>query len=258
MSLQNESKLKLLHQLIPEGIAVSASFLEKHSISRQLRYKYVQNQWLFKKGSFYSISNESISWEGVVVGLQKFENRSFSVGGLKSLEIQGFAHYLPIGDEKKITLYGEEKLPRSLDKVIGDGSKIFLKRKPDLKDKGLTKIPTKIKEFTITISTPERAILELLYLTEKEGVTFTFVGEIFENLTTLRPNVLNELLSLCKSKKVKRLFSFFSHFYNHQWSRFIDFERVDCGKGKIQIVKKGELDKNFQITIPKGFYDGQR
>jgi len=79
------------------------------------------------------------------------------------------------------------------------------------------------------------------------------VSEIFEGLTTLRPNIVNALLLKCDSKKVKRLFLFFMENYNHQWTNFVNKENVDIGAGKMQIVKEGAFDKKYLITIPKSF-----
>ena len=181
----------------------------------------------------------------------------YHVGGLKALELQGFADYLPIGNENTITLYGKNNFSAWL-KNIEVEDKIVLHKKPYLKELGLKNIASCIKGYDLIVSSPERAIFELLYLVEKDGISFEFASEIYEGLTTLRPNVINQLLEQCNSKKVKRLFLFLMDFYNHQWKNFVKADNLDIGTEKIQIVKNGVLDKKYLITIPRKFIDGSK
>ena len=58
----------------------------------------------------------------------------------------------------------------------------------------------KLLFYILRVSSPERAI--------------------FKGLTTLRPNIINELLQECESQKVKRLFAFFMEHFNHPWKNF--------------------------------------
>lgn len=253
MTIQNNTKLKQLYELLPSGVVVSASWLEKNAISRQLRYDYVNSGWLHTLGkSAYILNKKNYTWQGLIVGVQSFMELSYHIGGLKALELQGFAHYLPIGTENKITLYGEKNFPAWL-KNIEIPNKIILCKKPYFGLTGLKKVTSNIQDYDITISTPERAIFELLYLVEVDGMSFEFVAEIFEGLTTLRPNLINELLTKCESQKILRLFCFFMDFYNHQWKQFIKTDDIEFGNGKMQIVKGGILDKRYLITLPKEF-----
>lgn len=259
MTLQNNIKLKQLYQLIPNGVVISASWLEKNEISRQLRYDYISSNWLYTLGrSAYILNPKNYTWQGLVVGIQHFMRLPYHIGGLKALELQGFAHYLPLGDENKITLYGEKNFPAWL-KNIEVSDKITLCKKPYFDSSiGLNNFSSNIKEYDLIISTPERAIFELLYLVEQDGISFEFAGEIFEGLTTLRPNLINELLSKCESKKILRLFCFFMNFYNHQWKSFVNIDNIEIGTGKMQIVKGGVLDKKYLITVPKEFINGSK
>ena len=251
MSLLNNKKLKQLFQELPQNVVVPASWLEEHNISMQLRYKYLQSEWLHTLGkSAYIINPQSFTWEGLVVGIQKFANLQYHIGGLKALELQGFAHYLPIGNENKITLYGTKNLPAWL-KNLNIDFKLVLHKKPYYGSIGLKSFSSDIKDYVLKISSPERAIFELLYLIEKDGISFDFVSEIFEGLTTLRPNIINELLQECESQKVKRLFAFFMEYFNHPWKNFVNIDKVNMGTGKMQIVKGGTLNKKYFITIPK-------
>lgn len=258
MSLQNDLKLKKLYQLLPREVVVSASWLEENGISRQLRYKYIKSGWLHTIGkSAYIINPKSFTWQGLVVGLQKFAKLPYHIGGLKALELQGFAHYLPIGDENEISLYGAKNLPAWLKNLDVD-CKLTLYKKPNIDSITLKDFSSNIQGYNLKISSPEQAIFELLFLVEKDGISFEFVSEIFEGLTTLRPNIVNKLLQTSESKKVKRLFAFFMEYYNHTWVNFINLEKVDFGTGKMQIVKGGTMNKKYLITIPKDFISESR
>jgi len=98
--------------LLPEGVVAPSSWFATNDYSSQLVYKYVKNEWLTKLGNGAYIRPASIlKWQEAVLGLQKLTELPFHVGGLSALNILGYAHYLPIGGEKTITLYGEKTPP---------------------------------------------------------------------------------------------------------------------------------------------------
>ena len=106
----------------------------------------------------------------------------------------------------------------------------------------------------MTVSTPERAILELLdELPERE--TFHQVDVLMEGLRNLSPKRLQALLVDCKSIQVKRLFFWFAERHQHAWLRRLDRTAIDLGKGKRMIVRGGKLDTKYNITVP-GDLDG--
>ncbi len=251
MSLEKELKLKQLYQLLPEGVVTPSSWFTNNGYSSQLVYKYVKNGWLTKLGNGAYIRPASIlEWQGAVLGLQKLAEQPFHAGGLSALNILGYAHYLPIGGEKTISLYGEKTPPAWIRQI--ESLSFTFHKKPLFGDLGLKKQNTSVRDWQITISSPERAILELLYQVGDSGVDFKFVAEIFEGLTTLSPRVLDELLLNCNSRKIKRLFLFFANYYNFPWAKHISKE-LELGAGKLQIVKDGNYNKAYMITVPKEF-----
>ena len=74
---------------------------------------------------------------------------------------------------------------------------------------------------------------------------------IMENLVSLRPAVVQRLLEICRSVKVKRFFMYMAEKHEHQWVSQLDLSKVDFGKGKRMIVADGKLDKKYQITVPR-------
>jgi len=105
-------------------------------------------------------------------------------------------------------------------------------------------------EWPLTLSTPERAILELLdELPDAES--FDQVDKLMEGLSTLSPRRLQKLLQDCKNVKVKRLFFFFADRHQHAWLKRLNKESIDFGKGKRMLVKGGKLDRSYLITVPE-------
>jgi hypothetical protein len=102
----------------------------------------------------------------------------------------------------------------------------------------------------IQISSPERAILECLYLPPNR---FDLIEcyQILEGLVNLRPKIIQALLEECSSIKVKRLFLFLASKANHQWLDFVDQSRIELGTGDRVIVNGGVYISNYKISVPK-------
>ena len=74
---------------------------------------------------------------------------------------------------------------------------------------------------------------------------------IMENLSTLRPSLVQSLLENCHSIKVKRLFLCVAEKHKYQWFAKLDVEKVQLGTGKRVIVKSGALDQEIPHNDPK-------
>jgi hypothetical protein len=118
----------------------------------------------------------------------------------------------------------------------------------------LTELPWGQWDWKLILSTPERALLELLDELPKRE-TFHQVDMLMQGMTNLSPRRLKKLLGDCKSVKVKRLFFFFADRHAHPWLKPLKNEKFDLGKGKRMLVKGGRLDQAYQITVPKDLND---
>jgi len=67
----------------------------------------------------------------------------------------------------------------------------------------------------IEVSSPERSIMECLYLAP-ERMDLVECYQIMKGLVNLRPGLAQELLERCRSVKVKRLFLFMAEKTGHQ------------------------------------------
>ncbi len=271
----NDSKINQLSHQLPEGLLVDAAWMERQGYSRSLRSHYVSAGWLGQPTHrVYRRGNAPLGWEFVVISLQNLLGLPLIVGGRTALQVQGFSHYLT-QQVREVHLYGAVPLPTWVEKLPLDvafhhhNSDRLFANDPvtrgltnmafDLSSKqgwstdsphGVRQISWGNSEWPMTISTPERAFLELLdELPNRES--FHQVDMLMEGLANLSPRRLAKLLGDCRSVKVKRLFFFFADRHPHAWRRQLKAEDFDLGSGKRVLVKGGKLDPRYQITVPK-------
>jgi len=276
MGRQRHDKLNGLQRSLPEGLVVNAAWLEKHSYSRSLRNKYVAHGWLDQvvRGVYRrptpklhgEAGQESLRWQHVVISLQMLLGYPYKVGGRTALELQGFAHYLS-GNPREIHLYGTGKPPGWVTKlklenrfVFHNADRLFRReanqrkggsnRGNDLLQSSYMRQPWGQWEWPLMMSSPERAILELLdEVPQRE--TFHQADVLMEGLSNLSPRRLYTLLAACSSVKVKRLFLWFAERHHHSWLKKLDRKEIYLGHGKRVLVQGGKLDPTFNITVPE-------
>lgn len=263
-----EGKLNRLERSLPEGLLVDADWLQQHGYSTSLRHQYVKAGWLENPARrVYRRGKGNLSWQQVVISLQTLLGRDLIVGGRTALELHGYSHYIHHAF-KPVHLYGPEPLPGWIYDLPIDWNfhchnteTLFPSRenadKPrqspaplELNHEGVGPLPWGHLDWEIVVSTPERAILELLdELPNRES--FHQIDKLVEGLSNLSPRRLQSLLVDCRSVKVKRLFFFFADRHRHAWLNHIDKKAVDLGKGKRLLVKGGKLDSTYGITVPE-------
>lgn len=250
-------KLKHLLQNWPQGIVATDSWLHTLGIDKALKWSFQKSDWVKSIGYGAVIRSEDfVDWKGAVFALQKQLNIPIHVGGKTALEIQGYGHFVKF-KESKVYLYASSgaHLPKwFLNYDWGVNLKIantnFLAAQVGLR-------PEKFKSFELIISSPERALLELLYQVPKnQSLEESYL--IMQGLVGLRPAVLQALLENCNNIKVKRLVLFLGEYLNHPWIKRLDIAKINLGKGARQIIKEGYYDQKYKITVPKEFADEQR
>jgi hypothetical protein len=278
---QRASHLNQLDKDLPEGLVVDAAWLEARGVSRSLRGYYVQSGWLDQPTrGLYRRSRNALNWQQVVLSIQNLLKLDLIVGGRTALELQGYAHYLS-AEQREVYLYGPQKPPGwlaklslsqrflyrnsvplfrndpitfglkslAVDSISGTGRDLSVFRGGDI-----TTIEWGALDLPLTLSTPERAYLELLdELPQRES--FHQADMLMQGAANLSPRRLQRLLTDCSSVKVKRLFFFFADRHQHAWLKRIDRSAIDLGKGKRMLVRGGKLDPVYQITVP-GDLDG--
>lgn len=281
MSEDNTGKLNRLQRELPEGLLVNAAWLKAQGYSPQLCNKYVASGWLERlTHGVYRRPGGRLVWEQVVISLQTLLGVPTIVGGRTALTLQGFAHYIA-REDKDVHLYGPKAIPAWLNKLPlavhfhhHNSSALFRDDQithslkslawtvtgsaggPEKLQSDFKTLPWGQWDWPLTLSSPERAILELLDgLPDHES--FDQADKFMEGLATLRPRRLQKLLLDCKSVKAKRLFFFFAHRHQHAWLKHLDERGVDLGTGKRMLVRGGKLDPKYMITVPEELYAGK-
>jgi hypothetical protein len=277
MKTRRTNRLNWLERNLPEGLVATASWLTKHGYPSSRRSKYVKAGWLEQPTrGVYGRTRGKLSWQQVVISLQALLHCPLVIGGRTALEVQGYGHYLP-QETREVHLYGSKQLPKWVNKIGLKARFVYHNDRKLFRDSvvnrvvGLDWSPEKdgkaggesfaVQEWgqwqwPLTLSTPERAILELLdEVPSRES--FHQADALMEGLANLSPRRLQTLLEDCRNVKVKRLFFFFADRHQHAWLKRIDRSPIEMGEGKRMLVKGGKLNKAYQITVPDDF-DGIR
>jgi hypothetical protein len=250
MTTNSDKKLmNLLANHVP-GTVLLASWLEKNGFSRDLQKYYLKSGWLESYGvGAFKRPNENVNWVGALNSLQRQTELPVHVGGLTSLSLQGLSHYVRLAKEP-LYIFSPQyvNLPKWFLDQEWSEQVVHVRTKFLPADFALFEYNQ--DALKLKLSSPERAILECLYMTPNR---FDMVEcyQILEGLQNLRPNVLQELLEKCNSIKVKRLFLFMASKAKQQWLDFVDQTRITFGTGDRVLVKGGVYIAKYRISIPK-------
>ena len=268
MTQQRQERLKPLLDDLPPGYVADAAWLTARGIDRKSILQYEQRGWLeklargvYRRPDTYRDVSAAGDWRRLVLSLQRVMGYEVHVGGRTALSLHGFEHYLRLGAEApRVYLYGDvpswlARLPnadrfetRTLS--LFGGSKTGVDGIGDKKQSS----PLQRRLNDLIVSTPERAILEMLNeLPANES--FHNVDAIFEGLANLRPRLLESLLKECRSVKVKRLFFVFADQHDHAWRQYLNPDDYDLGSGPRALVEGGRLHPRYDITVPPELID---
>ncbi|HUH38418.1 MAG TPA: type IV toxin-antitoxin system AbiEi family antitoxin domain-containing protein [Spongiibacteraceae bacterium] len=250
--------MKINHLLAdwPPGVVATQAWLHRQGVGSSLARKYQQSGWLEKVGhGAWRRSGDRVDWQGALYALQQETPLRFWAGAQTALDLQGYGHYLMLGGET-ISLWAAPgvTLPSWFAQhdwglpVSCTSAHLFADADPSTWQSFR---PTH-RDFEVRISSPERAVLELIHVSDGE-VLFSSVADLLTGLATLSPRRLQRLLETCRSVRVKRVFLLLARHAGHAWYARLDLTRIDLGSGKRQLVSGGQLDKQFLITVPESF-----
>ena len=248
-------------KLVPYGQLATKKWLigrglERHSIDNLVKSGQLKP---VSRGVF-TRSDSPLKWQGVVSSLQRMGS-DLTVGGLSALELQGFAHYVPLSDRGPVHLYGRNRPPTWTNRlglnarfVWHNSDRVLTHSYPETERNGFTvNLPWGDQSWTMRVSTPERAFLEVLGDVPYRN-SFEHADQLMQGLSTLSPRKLESLLRLTRNVKVKRLFFWLAERHDHAWLKKLDLHTFDLGKGKRVLAKGGKLDRKYQITVPEEMY----
>ncbi len=264
MDATRSQNLKKLLDAVPAGYLVDAAWLVSQGIAYESFRDYVKRGWLDRitRGVFRrplpstaaTPTSNSIDWKTCILSTQHIMGHDLHVGGTTALGEQGHAHYLRLGESAPVWVYGEN-IPNWLVKLPMD-AQVRTRHRSLFTEPNLGLIEGKTTgqpwDWGLTMSTPERAILEAMdELPDHES--FHTLDMVFESLTTLRPKLLSDLLQACCKIKVKRLFFVFADRHDHPWRKRIDREAFDLGSGDRALVRGGKIHPRYRIMVPEDF-----
>lgn len=264
MRTEKSHNLKKVLDAVPAGYLVDAAWLTTHGVAYETFRDYVKRGWLervhrgvFRRPGPNSRNSDALHWESCLISLQHIMGYEVHVGGTTALAQQGYSHYLRLGSDAAIWVYGD-RIPNWLVKLplhaqIETRSKsLFTDPTLGLTKQGTSSATTLPWDWQLKMSAPERAVMEAL--DELPGhESFHNLDMMFESLVTLRPKTIAALLHSCKKIKVKRLFFVFADRHNHPWRKRFDPEEFNLGSGDRALVKGGKIHPRYRIMVPEEF-----
>lgn len=253
MASENTSKINQLLRKWPSGTVAVSPWLETQGVYQQLAHQYEKSSWLHRIGQgAYIKSADKPEWPGGLFALQTQMKLPIHAGGKTALQMQGYAHYLPLGKHASVSLFGppNARLPAWFRRYQWNAKIRYITTRLFTEAPAAGFTDHALGNFSIRISAPERAILEVLYLVPKKE-SYEEASLLMEGVTTLRPRLVQALLEHCASVKVKRVFMVLAEASAHAWVRKLDLSKVDFGKGKRMLVKGGRFDAKYGISVPK-------
>lgn len=248
VDIEQKSKInQLLLSATPKGLLFS-EWLKRNGYSDQLIKRYRESGWLemLSKGVMYR-TGDSLSAYAALSCYNRQLGRMFRVAAHSALELFGFNHYVPMGKPLLMVAHGKQRVPEWIrhdvfDRVI----------KPFSTDTFSEPQATTIvkDEVDLPVSTPEQAFLECLLLAPQQ-YSYMDLFYMMEQLTTLRPEMLQRLLETTKSLKVKRMFLYMAEKAGHYWLDALDMSKIELGTSKLQLAKNGVYISKYKITVPK-------
>jgi len=252
MASEQGSKINQLLKKWPSGSVAVLPWLERQGAYQQLVHEYTKTSWLRRVGQgAYAREGDKVEWTGGLYAIQEQMRLPIHAGGKTALQMQGYAHFLPLGKGATVSLFGlpNVKLPawfkdyRWEVKIRYTATNLFAGEE----NQGLTK--KELGAYSVAVASPERAMMEVLYLAPHQE-SYEEAKLLMEGLTTLRPRLVQTLLERCNSVKVKRLFMVLAESFQHTWVKKLDLSKVNFGKGKRMLVRGGRFDSKYNITVP--------
>lgn len=253
MTRPSGNKINRLLQRWPRGIVATQRWLDTQGVTSKLANWHVGSGWLARFGPRAFLQpGDTVNWRGGLYALQSQLQMTVHIAARTALELRGLSHFVPLGTAPDVTLISNcpEHLPT------------WFREHPwqaRIQHHTLALFNTSLKEsmttldcgsFSLVMSSPERAILEEIRLA-RTNAAIEHTLQLMENLSMLRPDLVQRLLESCSSIKVKRFFLWSAQHVRHIWFEELDLSQIDLGSGKRQFYKDGSFDSRYQITVPR-------
>lgn len=253
-TVSSETKIKLNQILLEwrDGEVHTMKWFKAHGISQQSVSKYHKSGLLEKlRGGAYIKARDNKNWLAAIYTAQKELGLNIHVEGRTALELMGSGQYISLGKGRLVYLASKDRLSVPIWIKENDWGVLFKFRTTKMLGNNVGLESLKDTKFGITVSSRERAILELIE-SQDLSLSFDTVEQHLEGLMTLRSELVQELLEKCTSVKVKRVFLFLSEKLSLPFFKKLNLNTINMGKGKRVVFKNGKLNQKYKITVPPG------
>ena len=235
-----------------QGDIHGLEWFRARGVDQRLAYYYNDN-YLEKIGpGVFARKGDEVNPYGVVRFIQQELGLKLHISGRTALELQGHSHYVALGSKARIylTSYEDKAFPAWIKKLEKSFEFVFKKSSLLAQENFLT--THNESGFELKISTRELAALELIETLDLSGSLET-AENYTQSLLTLRTEILQKVLEECRSIKAKRVFLYLAEKLNLPWFKSLKKKKINLGTGKRVVVKGGELNKEYQITVDRGY-----
>ncbi len=242
------TKINKISQKVSRTALLTSSFLTRNGISRKEQTCYVKSGWLERVAhGVYRFAGESPGLYDALASYASQTGKDYHLAAGTALDLRGYTHFIPMGRSRAFLSSTGSRLPGWI--VDGQWDRdVFYFTTDVFGNAGLEDF--QYGNLTLRISSPERAVMECMLLAPRI-YSLMDVYYLMEMLATLRPELVNELLSACKSVKVKRVFLYMADKTGFWWAGKIDGKAVDTGKGTRSVEKGGVLIDGYGIVVSK-------
>lgn len=244
------TKIKRILELVGQDGVIFGNWMARQGLDSKQQFEYVQSGWLERMArGVYKIAGSRPTLYSALSCYNTQMNKQCIVGAHSALELRGYSHYVPMGKPMAF-LYTDSahKLPGWL--LQGEWDMTVSYQTSSFLGDDLLGVETQMVDGRpLLVSSPERAMLEWLNMPHIETLLLD-VYYVMEMLSTLRPELIQQLLERCTSVKAKRLFMYMAEKTNYPWVADIDKTKIDFGRGRRMIVARGRYIKEYNITIP--------
>jgi hypothetical protein len=237
---------------LPKGGIVTSSWLNLNGVSCRLQHHHSHSANAILKSigtGAYALKEHTkdLKIEGGIYALQSQLDLDVHLGALSALgNIYNIRHFVVLANEKwQIFAPQNLHIPTWFAKNFGNSYSMY---KTNFLPVGIGIQSINFRGFELKVSSPERAILESIFLSNR-SVSLKEISQIMETMTNLRPAILQQLLENCTSVKVKRIFLYLAEKQKHNWFDFLKPDEINLGSGKRVISTSGKLNKKYSIVI---------
>ena len=241
---------QILARWLP-GDVHTLKWFKENGVSQRVAFGYSESSSIQKIGvGAFSLPDDELSWLGAIRAMQQELQLPIHVGARTALELQGAAHNIAQNAHPIITVIGSRKFNVPSWVRMNDWHAKLCFKQSCLIDGEQSLTVVRSNRLEIKISTREQAILELF-----DDLDLSQSFETAENyllpLMTLRPPLVQDLLTRCTSIKVKRVFLYLADKMSLPFFNKLSLDSIDLGAGKRVVVKGGKLDTKYKITVPR-------